>query len=315
MRNLRGLILWLCFCIPAFGGGRILVIAPDHRDFSEAYDAIKANANDLTFQRIVWTDTLSVQTGVQILSGFHPDLIVLLDNKSIRLYKQMIAIAKPVKNIPVVALMALQIESVLSGMPSAVGISYEVPAVTTMSRLRILLNDSIQRVGVVYRGEMESFFTENRRLCKIEHIELIGSRVDESPIPVETLQRSLNVLSESGHLDALWILNDNSLLTPQLIRDGWIPFMKNHPLPGVVGVETLLQTRLNLGTLAVVPDPTGLGAQAANLIYEAMDHGWAWDHSRIEKPLSVLEIMNLTMAHRVARPRENVARLVDRVVE
>jgi len=305
----------MIFCSFVWAGDRVLVIAPDHHDFVQVYDAIRSNASDLQFDYLQWDERLTPQEGVKHVESFQPNLIVLMDNKAIRLYRQMLHLSDSHKVRPVVALMALQMEQVLRGIPNAVGISYEIPAVTTVSHLRMLLKDSIRRVGVVYRKEMESFYHENHALCQVERIELVGRRIDQGKVDVKTLRRALHSLKDEQTIDAVWIINDNTLLTPQLIRDAWIPYLKENPMPGIVGVETLLQTRLSLGMLAVVPDPSGIGAQVANLIYEAMDNGWKWNALRIEKPLSVQDIVNVTMARRVAKPRDNLVNLVDRTVE
>ena len=37
---------------------------------------------------------------------------------------------------------------------------------------------------------------------------------------VQALQRKL-----AKRVDALWVLNDNALLTPEHIRDGWLPYL------------------------------------------------------------------------------------------
>lgn len=310
------LLLFLVFLfIPVAGQGRILLLAPSSKGFTQAMNALKANLSDMDTRYHDISEHANSVDIHDIMVQYHPNLIVLFDNKAIRAYRQYIVDYKVKETIPVVALMALQIEHALEFFPQHIGISYEIPAVTTISRLRTLLKNPIRKVGVVYRASMEDFFRDHRKLCEVEQIELIGYQITNEAHPGNELRKGLNHLARNSDIDALWILNDNLLLTPRLFQEVWSPFMRNHRIPGIVGIETLVQPKLQFATYAVLPDPEGLGAQAANLIYEIEENQWKIPRSRIEKPLSVIQVLNSSMAQKVAKPRPEANQLVDKVLK
>jgi hypothetical protein len=310
-------ILWVIACLvwTTYGQGKVLILTPPTKGFLEAIEAMNVNLTDMDLKRFDIDENTNSQSLHQLIARFNPNLIVLMDNKSIRAYKQYLTDFPNRKSIPVVALMALQIESALSGLPQVIGISYEIPAVTTVNRLRGVLQSPIRKVGVLYRSGMTPFFKDHQKWCKVENIELIGYEIGDDSNPGYEMKKGLHHLVHEEGIQALWVLNDNLLLTPKLIKDIWLPFMKNNPMPGIVGVEPLVQSKLHFGTFAALPDPAGLGAQAANLIYEIQEDEWLIAKKRIEKPLSVIQILNLSMARKVGKLKPNATKLVDKVVE
>jgi len=294
----------------------VLAFSPVGRDFNEAVSSLRTNLSDYTVTVENVNDDYSTKDMAKSIKDQNPEVVVLFDNKSIRLYHAFLDEYKPSNPPPVVALMALQIESSLVGIPNVIGISYEIPAVTTASRLRSLWSSPIRKVGVVYRASMEKFFLENQKFCKVEQIALVGQKIsDETDDLNHDVRISLQNLVWNDQVDALWILNDNKLLSAKLIRDVWIPFMKSNAKPGIVGFELLAQTKIGVGVIAVLPDNVGLGAQAANLVYEIMDNGKKVETKRIDLPLAVIQVLNTTLAHRLGALRPDAEKLVDRVVE
>lgn len=312
---MRFLLLFALLVIPAAGEGRILLLAPASKGFSQAISALKANLNDFDTKYLEISEHTKSQDIQSAISQYVPNAIVLFDNKSVRAYRQYLIENPTVQALPVIALMALQVEDALENFSQYIGISYEIPAVTTISRLRSLIKDPIRKVGVVYRASMEAFYLDHQKLCQIEHIELIGFKVSNEGSPGNELRRGLDRLVRENQVDAIWILNDNLLLTPRLFQEVWSPFMRAHRIPGIVGVETLVQPKLQFALYAALPDPAGLGAQAANLVYEIADNNWKVIESRVEKPLSIIQIWNSIMAEKVSTPRPEVHRLVDKVLE
>ena len=52
-----------------------------------------------------------------------------------------------------------------------------------------------------------------------------------------------------------------------------------------------MNPQVGMGAFAVLPDHVALGAQAAELVFEAQDNGWQLEE-RVEQPLSVNKIAN-----------------------
>lgn len=101
-----------------------------------------------------------------------------------------------------------------------------------------------------------------------------------------------------GDIDAIWVLNDNALLNQSTITKAWIPVLKKSNMPVIVGVESLIATKFNLGTYAVVPDHYALGVQGADMLANIMDAGWVVSDVAVEQPLSVKKIINLNISQK-----------------
>lgn len=295
--------------------GRILMLAPMSKTIMLAEQSLTSNLTDMDTRYLEVSDNTTSKDIEVAVNKFKPNAIVLFDNKSIRAYKQYLARYREAESLPVIGLMALQVETALEGIPKHMGISYDIPAVTTISRLRSLIQNPVKKVGVVYRESMQSFYGDHKRLCEIEHIQLIGYKIRDEENLIGELKRGLDLLVRESEVDAIWIVNDNVLFTPKLFQEVWSPFMRNNRIPSIVGVETLVQPKLQFGTLAVLPDPIGLGAQAANLIYEMEENQWRIEKNRVDKPLSVIQIWNSSMGEKVAQPRPDIEKLVDKVLQ
>jgi putative ABC transport system substrate-binding protein len=151
-------------------------------------------------------------------------------------------------------------------------------------------------------------------LAQREQIRVLQERVGMNPNPSE-LKRALRRLKD--RVDALWILNDDHLLTPRLITEAWVPGLNERPWnPAIVGAAALVSPEHSFGTFAVLPDHTALGSQAASLMFDIADNGWALpDDSSVQLPLSTTTTVDLVQVRERFRLREDALRQVDRVLE
>jgi len=88
-------------------------------------------------------------------------------------------------------------------------------------------------------------------------------------------------------VDALWLPNDNALLSREMVVKAWSSYLERLELPLVVGVPSLIRDDTNFGTFAAIPDPEAMAIQAADLIYEIQDNDWSIDGYGVSLPLSV----------------------------
>lgn len=293
---------------------KVLVVAPKGEDFQKAVHALKTNLYDFDVLNVVVDRSEENTVLEKTMTDYSPQVVVLMDNRGIRQYKAFLNRKTQYQKIPVIALMALQLHSVLSDMPQSLGISYELPAVTMITRLREVVRVPVYKVGVVYRKSMKNFYLQNRKYCQIEKIDLKGVEVDDH-VSISELRKSLRYLLKKEQIDALWVINDNRLLNRQTLVKVWLPEVQANPLPVIVGVESLIQTHLNFGMYAAVPDPEGLGAQAANLIYDVMENQWNVPEHRVDQPLSVIVILNSTVARQMTTLTPDAFKKVDKLVE
>jgi hypothetical protein len=243
-----------------------------------------------------------------------PKAVILMDNNSIRLWKEYQQKFSDTSTLSV-SLMGIMIEKAVSGAKNATGISYEVPGVTVFVNLRSLLSQPLKTVGVIHRASMEDFIQKQSSFCTNENIELKTFKVDDKADAAEGLRKGLEDLLGAKDVDALWVLNDNFFLTPKLLKEVWLPLTAKYKKPVVVGVESLIQSSLNFGVYAVLPDHYALGSQAANLLLEIQDNNWNADGRAVDQPLSVLKYLNSKISRKTLKINEERLKEIDRQVE
>jgi hypothetical protein len=206
---------------------------------------------------------------------------------------------------------------------AATGISYEVPLITVVTNLRRLIAAPIERVGVIRRASLAGFVRRQADLARREQIVVIDEEVGKEPNASE-IKRALRRVK--GRADALWILNDDRLLTPALIADGWLPVLDERPFrPSIVGAASLVPSRRagapraqrrSFGTFAMLPDHAALGVQAANLLYDLAERGWVIPAgAEVELPLSTTTTVDLAEVRERFALREGALQRVDRVLD
>jgi hypothetical protein len=201
-----------------------------------------------------------------------------------------------------------------AAISSATGISYEVPLITAVTHLRKVLSTPIERVGVVARPTQRGFVQRQAALAAREQITVIAQEVSAAPNASE-VKWALRRLKDQ--IDALWVLNDDRLLTPRLIADGWLPGLNERPYRAtIVGAAALVSPPQSLGTFAVLPDHTALGVQAAGILFELAENGWALPPgAQVQLPLSTTTTLDLLQVRERFSLRVGALQHVDRVVE
>lgn len=217
----------------------------------------------------------------EVLRREQPKVVVLLNNSTAKIYREWAASApSPPVSIILMASFAHQLQR---SIPNSIGIAYEVPAVTSLVGLRAL-GTPVNRVGVVYRKAFADVIRQEQRLAEVEHITFVKQELPES-FEVRDLKAALVRLKRDG-VDAVWLPNDNGLITRQLVSGVWLPYLERLSLPVIVGVPSLVSSDPAFGVYAAVPDPEALAIQAADLILELGDAGWAVEGERVRLPLS-----------------------------
>jgi len=291
---------------PRTGFPRIVLVAPESEQVTTLTRTLRS---ELGADFDVADVTISPQTTSnelkRILAELAPRATVLVDNSAVQLYAP---IAEASKNpLPSLIVMASFAEELQRRTPNSMAIAFETPVVTTLSDLRALLGRPLARAGVVYRAGFESFVNRERERAARSQIELVLVRVPSAP-SVGSLSRALRKL-ERAHLDAVWISNDNVLLTRRLLGRAWIPFEKKTGLPIVVGVPGLVRSPIPFATYAAVPDPVGLGVQAADLIFSLRDSDFRVTTPGVQPPIAVKTYLNAERGRSLGMPPESETRV------
>lgn len=273
----------------------ILVLTPyapsAHAMWSSMRDEVSDDMDVVTMEM---HDGVSVEEVKMRLESVRPKCVVLIGNRAVRSYR---ALQKDLVDTPPAVVAMSSFAKQLSGdLRNTTGVAYEVPAVTSFVVLRQLSELSIAKVGVLYRPAFRSFVGAQAELAEMEQVRLVGRSL-EGEVGPRGIRLALRDLLRKEKVDALWVLNDNALLDPKAIRDGWLPEARASEVPIIVGVSSLVNPRLKFGSIAVVPDHAALGVQVANLLFEISDDDWAVDDRGFELPLSVETVVDMTQSH------------------
>jgi hypothetical protein len=235
----------------------------------------------------------TVEDFSRAFAEYSPKCVVLFDNRTTSLYARYQA-SLPGQSFPPAVILLSSFATLYTNVQNSTGIAYEVSLLLSATRLRSFVAAPIERVGVIHRRGFQRYVREQAALARSEEIEVVAVEVPNEASPRDVAD-ALSKLAK--RVDALWVLNDNALLTPEHIRDGWLPPLDQHPLPTIVGIPGLVTKDARFGTFAVVPDLAALGVQAASLIYDLAHNGWQRSEGRgIEEPHSVRTVLDVESA-------------------
>lgn len=277
---------------------RLLVVGPDSVGYDQVLTAINDELEDEfdLIHRRVDRETPYVDFERNILE-VQPDLLVLMDNVTVSYYRFFQDRHRGrLKFPPAIVTMALFVDQSIQGMENVVGVRYEVPPIVSLTHLRALVENPVERVGVLYRAEHKNYFNDQKILCQREGIELVGYKVEVTfqkgsgeaagKIFSKEIRNGLKYLLTSEDVDVLLVLNDNKLLNERDVRNVWLPRLKRYRKPIIVGVETLMDIP-HFGNFGVLPDHYGLGQTVGNLAIEIKENDFVIDTRGATNPHSV----------------------------
>lgn len=306
----------LLFTAPAAAGApRILVCMPETR---QTQQVLRGLSDELGPEfGLVALRTEGEEASSTIARGidrYRPAGLVLMNNPTVEGYRRVQAAAPGSVFPPAVIVMTSFLEGAPSRLRRATGISYEIPLITVVTNLRRLVAAPIERIGVVHRPRFDGFVTRQALLARREQTAVVREEVSRRPNSSE-IKRALRRLKR--RCDAIWVLNDDRLLTPQLLADGWLRGLNERPwIPTIVGAASLVAPSQSFGTFAVLPDHTALGTQAANLVLDIADNQWSLPpRSAAQLPLSTTTTVDLKQVRERFVLRPSALAQVDKVLE
>ncbi|MCB1042629.1 MAG: hypothetical protein KDC35_06810 [Acidobacteria bacterium] len=287
----RQMLLFMWFVLlPAFGTTPIMVLGPDGGGFDEVLKVIPEElGHDFEVSHRLVNERTGYDQFENYIKSSGPRVVVLMDNVSINYFRRFQTLNPDIK-IPAVACMALFMDQAVVGLNQVIGIRYEVPAVTSLVSLRDLIQQPVDRVGVIYREMSQEFFERQKDLCAREQIELIGVAIPNVNDDMSRAVRKAFDKLKKSNLDALWVVNDSGLLSREALTYAWIPRIKRMKKPVVVGVRPLVE---GVGHFAVLPDHQGIGLQITNAIFEIVDNNFELTENHVVNPVAVRTVLNL----------------------
>jgi hypothetical protein len=248
------------------------------------------------------------------MADHEPACVVLMNNPTVFAYARYQTARGLAHSPPAIVVMTSFLDRRPVAISGATGISYEVPLITVVTNLRKLMSSPVERVGVIRRTPLHSFVQRQAALARREQIGVVEQPISLDPNPAE-LKYALRELKL--RCDAIWVLNDDRLLSQRLIADGWLPGLNERPYrPAIVGAASLVSPAHSFGTFAVLPDHTALGVQTANRVFDLADAGFALaDSDEVELPLSTTTTVDLVQARERFALRQDALEQVDHILE
>jgi hypothetical protein len=302
---------------PKKGGSprNILVCMPRTDQTQEVWTGLRDElANDFRLVVVEVKDRDGAPAIAEGVRRHRPSAIVLMNNPTLSAYREFQQAAVEKSFPPAVIVMTSFLEHRPRELLAATGIGYEIPLITVVTNLRKLIAGRIERIGVVVRSPLQGFVAEQVTLAARERITVFPEEVSFDPNAAE-LKRALRSVKQ--RVEALWILNDDRLLTPRLIADGWLPALNERPwVASIVGARSLVSSVQSFGTFAVLPDHTALGAQAASMILDLAEHGFSLpEDAAVQLPLSTTTTVDLIQARERFTLRPDALQRIDRVLQ
>jgi putative ABC transport system substrate-binding protein len=169
-------------------------------------------------------------------------------------------------------------------------------------------------VGVLHRPSFRRFVERQKALAAKEQITVLPVEVP-SEATSSDVRNALRSFHGAGQIDALWVLNDNTLLrNGAFLETVWRPEIASLNVPVIVGVPTLVSAQARFGSFAVLPDLEPLGVQAANVLFEISENDWKAGEHPVELPVSTVTVVNMRQVKQFGL-REGADRRIDKVIE
>lgn len=292
----------------------ILVFLPATGATVEVLDGLReALVEDFdVITMVVGPETTPEKLGTMI-NAVGPKALVLMNNPTIKLYAAYQAKRGGDAFPPALMIMASYLDRMRGDVKNATGIYYEIPSVTVFANLRSLVGKKIKKIGVLHRPAFRSFVDAQAKLASIEGFEFMPVDVGNRP-SARKLSRAVTKLRKDNSVDAIWVLNDNALLSKKMIGKGWLPGLRKNQTPVVVGVGALVSPTGAFGSFAVLPDHVELGIQAGNMLLEIADEDWAVEEG-VALPIAVKTQLHVGFARKFLKFDEAQLERIDRVVE
>jgi hypothetical protein len=295
--------------------GTILVAMPETTQTKEVWTGLRDElAQDYLLVAVRIDGAESAGDLAAAMARYHPDSVVLMNNPTVSAYRVYQEQSSLRQFPPAVVVMTSFVDGYLPQLAAVTGISYEIPLITVATNLRQVIASPVERVGVIVRPSLRSFVERQAALAAREKIQVVEQAVSASPNSSE-IKWALRKLKR--HVDALWILNDDRLLTPRLIVDGWLPGLNERPYCAtIVGAASLVSPRQSFGTFAILPDHTALGVQASNMIFDLYESHWALPSGQpAQLPVSTTTTVDLVQVRDRFSLRPDGLHHVDRILE
>jgi putative ABC transport system substrate-binding protein len=240
-------MLFILCCSLAEAGQEILAVQSARVEpYEEALKGFKSTS-DAQIQRIILSETQGKNISREI-KRIKPDIVLAIG-------RDALSTAKKVKNIPVVYLMVLNPQTMLSGEKNITGVSMNISA---EKQLRAFLEalPRTKRIGIVYDPSRTAYIVKDaQHAARKMGVTLLAKKTENSK-EVPSL-----IMDMKGKIDAFWMVPDITVITPDTVEFLILFSMENN-----IPLLTFSEKYLELGAfMSTAIDPFDMGVQAAEM--------------------------------------------------
>ena len=249
-------MIFLIICHGVAGAGQEIVAVESIRvaPYEEAIKGFKSVC-DARIKRLV----VSELKGTDVVEKIHkirPDMVLAIGMEALTRVKR-------IKNIPVVYLMVLNPQSIVSGEKNITGVSMNIPQESQLLTLLEALPD-MKAIGLLYDPDRTGYLAERARdAARKTGIKLIAKEVHSSK-RVPSLIKDM-----TGKIDIFWMLPDLTVITPETVE-----FLLLISLGNNIPILTFSEKYVELGALLSIGiDAFDIGCQAGEIAKKILSEG------------------------------------------
>jgi putative tryptophan/tyrosine transport system substrate-binding protein len=246
LRYFIHLIAILALMLPSLAEAYEVLIVQSSR--SSAYEEVLKGFRSIrrSSERVIVLSDYAEVDMVRIVREDQPRLILALGDQALKA-------TKPIRQTPIIGMMALGIHEQQATRPNLTGVGMFI---APKPYLDIFQSMNARRVGVVYSAAKSDWFLRQaRREARDNGIELV---LREVASPQQTMSQ---LASLAGKVDAIWMLPDSIAVTRESM-EAYFRFSHDKRIPLV----SFASAYLGLGAAAVLElDRIDLGRQAGEM--------------------------------------------------
>jgi len=267
MRRIVLLILALATLLPSIVQAYDVLVLQDRRE--AAYEEVQKgfNIGNIVSRRLLVLSEYSEVDVARIVREDKPSLILAIGTEAV-------TATRKVNNLPVVAVMSLDLNRLQASKSNLIGIAMFVPP---ERYIKIFKTMKTRRVGILYNPDKSGWYISlARQAARAASIELVTREVSDSRTVLEQFSTLAN------KVDALWMLPDSTTVTKET-TEAYFRFSQQQSIPLI----SFASNYLGLGAAVVLEiNHVDLGRQAG-AITTALLGGDEIDHSKLNFPTSI----------------------------
>jgi putative ABC transport system substrate-binding protein len=228
--------------------------------------------------RRLFISGLSEKNVLKAIHEIKPDMVLAVGRDALLSVRR-------IKNIPVVYLMVLNPQSILTGEKNISGVSMNLPPEKQLNELMKALPDA-KNIGLLYDPEQTGVFVQEAGDAAAKMDVRLTATVVRRSRDVSLLLKNMK-----GKADVFWMLPDITVITPETV-EAIILFSLENNMP----VLTFSEKYLELGAmLSIGIDPFDIGCQAGEMAQKIFSGSDGRDARHVDAR-KVLMSVNLKIA-------------------